>query len=49
VLGDGPPAVGADINRAWQLVVRTTALWLAAAGAVAALIALAPLIGSANA
>jgi adenosylcobinamide-phosphate synthase len=31
VLGDGPPATGADINRAWQLVVRTTALWLAVA------------------
>nr|WP_202414474.1 adenosylcobinamide-phosphate synthase CbiB [Duganella flavida] len=40
VLGDGPPATGADIQRAWQLVVRTTALWLAVAGAAAALMAL---------
>jgi adenosylcobinamide-phosphate synthase len=36
-LGDGPPAVGADIKRAWQLVARTTVLWLAVACAVAAL------------
>nr|WP_315260536.1 adenosylcobinamide-phosphate synthase CbiB [uncultured Duganella sp.] len=39
-LGDGPPAVGADINRAWQLVARTTALWLAVAGAIAILMEL---------
>ncbi|MYN43254.1 cobalamin biosynthesis protein [Duganella sp. FT109W] len=36
-LGDGPPAVGADINRAWQLVARTTALWLAIACTAAVL------------
>jgi len=36
-LGDGPQATGADINRAWQLVARTTALWLALACAAAAL------------
>lgn len=36
-LGDGPPAVGADIHRAWQLVARTTVLWLAIACMVAAL------------
>lgn len=41
VLGDGPPATGADINRAWQLVVRTTALWLAVASTAAALMELA--------
>jgi adenosylcobinamide-phosphate synthase len=29
--GRWPSASGADINRAWQLVVRTTALWLAVA------------------
>lgn len=40
VLGDGPPAVGTDINRAWRLVVRTTALWLAVAGAAAMLMEL---------
>lgn len=39
-LGDGPPAVGADIKRAWQLVARTTALWLAVACAVALLMEL---------
>ncbi|SDH64989.1 MULTISPECIES: adenosylcobinamide-phosphate synthase CbiB [unclassified Duganella] len=39
-LGDGPPAVGADISRAWQLVARTTALWLAVACAIAALMEL---------
>lgn len=39
-LGDGPPAVGADIHRAWQLVARTTLLWLAVACAVAALMEL---------
>lgn len=36
MLGDGPPATGADIGRAWQLVARTTALWLAIACATAA-------------
>jgi adenosylcobinamide-phosphate synthase len=36
-LGDGPPATGADIQRAWQLVARTTALWLAIACTIAAL------------
>ena len=30
-LGHGEPATGADIGRAWQLVVRTTALWLSCA------------------
>ena len=30
-LGQGEPATGADIGRAWQLVVRTTALWLSCA------------------
>ena len=35
-LGEGEPATGADIHRAWQLVVRTTVLWLAVACAVAA-------------
>ncbi|MYM37504.1 cobalamin biosynthesis protein [Duganella sp. FT94W] len=39
-LGDGPPAVGADIHRAWRLVARTTVLWLAMACAVAALMEL---------
>lgn len=39
-LGEGPPAVGADIKRAWQLVARTTALWLAVACAVALLMEL---------
>ena len=34
-LGAGPEACGADIARAWRLVARTTALWLAAATAVA--------------
>ena len=37
VLGDGPPATGADINRAWLLVARTTALWLAIACTAAAI------------
>ncbi|CAN7269703.1 MULTISPECIES: CobD/CbiB family cobalamin biosynthesis protein [Duganella] len=37
-LGVGEPATGADISRAWQLVVRTTALWLALACAVAAVV-----------
>ncbi len=36
-LGAGAQATGTDINRAWQLVARTTALWLAMACAVAAL------------
>jgi adenosylcobinamide-phosphate synthase len=36
-LGAGLPATGADIRRAWQLVVHTTALWLAVACACAAL------------
>jgi adenosylcobinamide-phosphate synthase len=39
-LGQGAPAGAADIGRAWQLVARTTALWLALAG-MAAFIALA--------
>ena len=30
-LGQGEPATGADIARAWHLVVRTTALWLSCA------------------
>ena len=30
-LGQGETATGADIGRAWQLVVRTTALWLSCA------------------
>ncbi|MRW88184.1 cobalamin biosynthesis protein [Pseudoduganella sp. FT26W] len=36
-LGQGPAAVGADIKRAWRLVARTTALWLAVACTAAAL------------
>jgi adenosylcobinamide-phosphate synthase len=40
-LGDGPPAVGADIHRAWRLVARTTMLWLATACAAAVLMELA--------
>nr|WP_218106496.1 adenosylcobinamide-phosphate synthase CbiB [Duganella sp. SG902] len=36
-LGAGPQATGTDINRAWRLVARTTALWLALACAAAAL------------
>ncbi|MRX11701.1 cobalamin biosynthesis protein [Pseudoduganella sp. FT25W] len=36
-LGQGPAAVGADINRAWRLVARTTVLWLAVACTAAAL------------
>lgn len=35
MLGAGLPATGADINRAWRLVARTTALWIAVAGTVA--------------
>jgi len=34
-LGEGLPATGTDISRAWRLVARTTALWLAVASAVA--------------
>lgn len=34
-LGEGQPATGIDISRAWRLVARTTALWLAVACAVA--------------
>ncbi|GJI99422.1 cobalamin biosynthesis protein CobD [Duganella caerulea] len=34
-LGEGQPATGTDISRAWRLVARTTALWLAVASAVA--------------
>ena len=34
-LGSGSAAQGADIQRAWQLVARTTALWLAVAAAIA--------------
>jgi adenosylcobinamide-phosphate synthase len=37
-LGAGLPATGADIRRAWELVARTTMLWLAVACASAALI-----------
>ncbi|MYM70556.1 cobalamin biosynthesis protein [Pseudoduganella sp. FT55W] len=37
-LGNGPLATGADIGRAWQLVARTTALWLALASTVAVLL-----------
>jgi adenosylcobinamide-phosphate synthase len=36
-LGAGLPATGADIRRAWRLVARTTVLWLAVAGACAAM------------
>lgn len=39
-LGAGPDACGADIARAWRLVARTTALWLACAAAVATAITL---------
>jgi adenosylcobinamide-phosphate synthase len=34
-LGSGSAAQGEDIQRAWQLVARTTALWLAVAAAIA--------------
>jgi len=37
-LGLGVAAGGADIARAWQLVARTTSLWLAAALAAALLV-----------
>ncbi|MYN11255.1 adenosylcobinamide-phosphate synthase CbiB [Pseudoduganella aquatica] len=40
-LGSGAAAQGADIQRAWQLVARTTALWLAVAAAIAMAISLA--------
>ena len=36
-LGAGNSATGADIYRAWRLVARTTALWLASACVIAAL------------
>ncbi len=36
-LGEGPPASGADIVRAWRLVLGTTLLWLAIVGAAALL------------
>jgi adenosylcobinamide-phosphate synthase len=39
-LGEGPAATGADIQRAWRLVAHTTALWLAVAATVAALMEL---------
>jgi adenosylcobinamide-phosphate synthase len=41
-LGSGGVAQGADIERAWQLVARTTALWLLVAAAIAALLAATP-------
>jgi adenosylcobinamide-phosphate synthase len=34
-LGEGPPACGADIVRAWRLVLGTTLLWLFLACAAA--------------
>jgi adenosylcobinamide-phosphate synthase len=37
-LGAGKPATGIDINRAWRLVARTTALWLALACGAAVLL-----------
>jgi len=37
-LGSGRPAEAGDIGRAWQLVARTTILWIAAAGGLAFLI-----------
>lgn len=37
-LGEGQPATGRDISRAWRLVARTTVLWLACACAVAAML-----------
>jgi adenosylcobinamide-phosphate synthase len=40
-LGAGRPATGADINRAWRLVTRTTALWIAVACTVAAFMEIA--------
>jgi adenosylcobinamide-phosphate synthase len=36
-LGAGLPATGADIRRAWQLVVRTTTIWLTVACTCAAM------------
>jgi len=47
-LGSGAAAQGADIQRAWQLVARTTALWLAVAAAVAIAMAI-PLAGGLHA
>ncbi|WP_373990429.1 adenosylcobinamide-phosphate synthase CbiB [Duganella sp. BuS-21] len=41
MLGAGRPATGADINRAWRLVTRTTALWISVACAVAAFMEIA--------
>ncbi|KQQ42424.1 cobalamin biosynthesis protein CobD [Duganella sp. Leaf126] len=38
VLGAGMPATGVDIGRAWQLVTRTTVLWLGAGLALAAVL-----------
>jgi adenosylcobinamide-phosphate synthase len=35
VLGSGPQACAGDIARAWTLVLRTTLLWIAVAGALA--------------
>jgi adenosylcobinamide-phosphate synthase len=43
----GPQARGADIGRAWKLVMRTTLLWVVAALALAALLSL-PLWGEAG-
>jgi adenosylcobinamide-phosphate synthase len=40
-LGEGRAAAGADISRAWQLVTRTTMLWLAMGLALAALLEIA--------
>jgi adenosylcobinamide-phosphate synthase len=37
-LGQGKPACGADIRRAWQLVARVTVLWLAVSCALAAIV-----------
>jgi adenosylcobinamide-phosphate synthase len=47
-LGSGAAAQSADIERAWQLVARTTALWLAVAAAVAIAMAI-PLAGGLHA
>ncbi|WP_036172585.1 adenosylcobinamide-phosphate synthase CbiB [Massilia sp. 9096] len=46
-LGMGPQPRGADIGRAWKLVMRTTLLWVFAALALAALLSL-PLWGKAG-
>lgn len=37
ILGQGKPACGTDIQRAWRLVAHVTALWLAVACALAAI------------